>query len=386
MENLSLLSVATRLSWAAQRITTRAEDRAYSLLGLFGISMPILYGEGAEAAFFRLQSQIFHSFPDHTLLAWQMDDGNVLAHDTNLFAGSPDAFLTTRFLEPRSYEELGLGSHTNMIVQKPSAAPTRYSAFTHGMRLQLLMRYLFKDLEGRNVYDACLACRKPRDGRLFLVRVVAVRPGQFKRISSDLISLERNAMESGSWHLEDVYIFMPRRDLYPRKLGQVLDTANTVIQVACPIRPAEIALGRWPEETDRLEEQSVFTLTSTVSKNTRRALLSDPSFVPDEPTGQEQCVVVLVGHPLYNGYIAVIIAVIACRLKAAITTALPPSLSRGEPVENLKNFRWQDLSLSVIKRPLSGGRVLFVNAVITNNPAGRSVMENTSFLVDIGTT
>ncbi|KAI1792779.1 hypothetical protein LXA43DRAFT_1005064, partial [Ganoderma leucocontextum] len=40
------VSVARRMSWAASRVTTRLEDRAYSLLGIFNINMPTLYGEG----------------------------------------------------------------------------------------------------------------------------------------------------------------------------------------------------------------------------------------------------------------------------------------------------------------------------------------------------
>ncbi|RYP71817.1 hypothetical protein DL769_004623 [Monosporascus sp. CRB-8-3] len=44
-ENLHSASIATRMSWAATRQTTREEDKAYSLLGIFDINMPLLYGE-----------------------------------------------------------------------------------------------------------------------------------------------------------------------------------------------------------------------------------------------------------------------------------------------------------------------------------------------------
>jgi len=42
-------SVAQTMSWAAKRETTRVEDRAYSLLGLFGVNMSMIYGEGDKA-------------------------------------------------------------------------------------------------------------------------------------------------------------------------------------------------------------------------------------------------------------------------------------------------------------------------------------------------
>ncbi|PIL33951.1 hypothetical protein GSI_03659 [Ganoderma sinense ZZ0214-1] len=69
VEPLREFSVSERLSWAARRQTTRVEDRAYSLLGIFSINMPALYGEG-EGAFRRLQEEIMRRIPDQSLFAW----------------------------------------------------------------------------------------------------------------------------------------------------------------------------------------------------------------------------------------------------------------------------------------------------------------------------
>ncbi|TBU21808.1 HET-domain-containing protein [Dichomitus squalens] len=68
-KSLDDFSVAQRLSWAATRETTRMEDEAYSLLGIFDINMPTLYGEG-ERAFRRLQEEIVRRVPDQSLFAW----------------------------------------------------------------------------------------------------------------------------------------------------------------------------------------------------------------------------------------------------------------------------------------------------------------------------
>ncbi|KAI1265851.1 HET-domain-containing protein [Xylariaceae sp. FL1019] len=46
---LRSLTIAQRMSWAADRETTRTEDIAYSLLGIFDVNMPLLYGEGRKA-------------------------------------------------------------------------------------------------------------------------------------------------------------------------------------------------------------------------------------------------------------------------------------------------------------------------------------------------
>ncbi|KAF4819519.1 Vegetative incompatibility protein HET-E-1 [Colletotrichum siamense] len=60
------LPVARRMSWASQRETTRIEDIAYCLLGIFDIHMPMLYGEG-ERAFSRLQEEIIRRLNDTSI-------------------------------------------------------------------------------------------------------------------------------------------------------------------------------------------------------------------------------------------------------------------------------------------------------------------------------
>ena len=68
---LSSQSIAQRMSWAANRKTTRKEDEAYCLLGLFGVNMPMIYGEG-ENAFIRLQEEIIRRSDDHSIFAWHI--------------------------------------------------------------------------------------------------------------------------------------------------------------------------------------------------------------------------------------------------------------------------------------------------------------------------
>ncbi|OTA80242.1 hypothetical protein M434DRAFT_86584, partial [Hypoxylon sp. CO27-5] len=80
-------SVAERMSWACDRETTKGEDRAYSLLGLFDVNMPMLYGEGEVKAFLRLQEEIIKISDDHSIFAWR---GVHKAH--GLLATSPEAF------------------------------------------------------------------------------------------------------------------------------------------------------------------------------------------------------------------------------------------------------------------------------------------------------
>ncbi|KAI0538591.1 heterokaryon incompatibility protein-domain-containing protein [Xylaria digitata] len=71
---LSAYSVAERMSWAAGRTTTRIEDRAYCLLGIFNVNMPLIYSEGPKA-FQRLQQEILKSQEDYSILAWGRSGG-----------------------------------------------------------------------------------------------------------------------------------------------------------------------------------------------------------------------------------------------------------------------------------------------------------------------
>ncbi|OTA86009.1 hypothetical protein M434DRAFT_61424, partial [Hypoxylon sp. CO27-5] len=64
------VSTAQKLSWASRRMTSREEDAAYCLMGLLGVNMPLLYGEGSFKAFQRLQNEIMKDRYDHTILAW----------------------------------------------------------------------------------------------------------------------------------------------------------------------------------------------------------------------------------------------------------------------------------------------------------------------------
>jgi hypothetical protein len=69
-QSLEEYSVARVMSWVAGREATKVEDRAYALLGLFGVFMPMIYGEG-EMAFRRLQLETMKTEIDHSLFVWR---------------------------------------------------------------------------------------------------------------------------------------------------------------------------------------------------------------------------------------------------------------------------------------------------------------------------
>ena len=91
IHDISGASVAQKMSWASKRQTRRVEDMAYSLMGIFDVNMPLLYGEGRKA-FTRLQHEIVKISNDESLFAWT--DGDLV--ESGLFAQSPKAFAESR--------------------------------------------------------------------------------------------------------------------------------------------------------------------------------------------------------------------------------------------------------------------------------------------------
>ncbi|KAI1420036.1 HET-domain-containing protein [Xylaria sp. FL1777] len=117
-------SVAQRMSWAANRQTSRQEDIAYCLLGIFGINMPLLYGEGSKA-FTRLQEEIIKVSDDQSIFAWEFL-GSQPRSLNGILASSPGEFASC-------------GS----IVREMSAIRWPYSTTNLGVSLQLPMIQTF---------------------------------------------------------------------------------------------------------------------------------------------------------------------------------------------------------------------------------------------------
>jgi len=105
-------SVAQRMSWAACRETTRIEDMAYCLLGIFDITMPMIYGEG-DRAFRRLQQEIIRACPDHSILAWGLgldelgpSDGSTDTVSAGAMAKTPADFSNCGSLVTRKASDI----------------------------------------------------------------------------------------------------------------------------------------------------------------------------------------------------------------------------------------------------------------------------------------
>ncbi|KAI7348600.1 hypothetical protein KC320_g6531 [Hortaea werneckii] len=145
LKELKRYSIAQRMSWAADRMTSRIEDRAYSLLGLFDVNIPLLYGE-RERAFMRLQEEIIRRSNDQSILAWGYD----MAVDKNpgmLLARSPTDFR---------------GSN-NIAFRESYSGGKALQLDSQALRGSFLVRY-----EGDGLWTARLNCEDSSEGQIKL--------------------------------------------------------------------------------------------------------------------------------------------------------------------------------------------------------------------------
>ena len=137
-------SVAAKMSWASDRNTTRVEDIAYSLMGLFEVNMPLLYGEGSKA-FTRLQHEIVKISDDESIFAWE--DSSVL--ESGAFARSPGAFRESGDL---------------VSVKFPYLERPPYTVTHRGLAIELALEENPKeDTDDVNISTAALQCASVTD-------------------------------------------------------------------------------------------------------------------------------------------------------------------------------------------------------------------------------
>ena len=122
------------MSWASRRETTREEDRAYCLLGILDVSMPLLYGEGGEAAFQRLQLEILKQSDDESIFAWSTDDAT-----SDLLAEHPFCFTYS----------------ANVACQRFVDRPP-YAMANKGLRMELGVRHV--SFRHRDLFCSVLNC------------------------------------------------------------------------------------------------------------------------------------------------------------------------------------------------------------------------------------
>ena len=144
---LRKFSVDERMSWAENRETTRQEDAAYCLLGIFDIHMPLIYGEGRKKALIRLrrEAQEVHNLPSVLLKDFQTASSLAKSEIrpfkffTSSFNDAPVDLLSIHFME----RERELDRIRNAHQVSEENAPTRCAIWgIPGVgKTQLAIRY-----------------------------------------------------------------------------------------------------------------------------------------------------------------------------------------------------------------------------------------------------
>ena len=241
---LSIYSVAQKMSWAAGRQTTREEDRAYSLMGLFEVNMPLLYGEG-DRAFIRLQEEIMKISADETIFAWEIPSiANAAGEISGMLALSPDLFTSSAsFIEAE-----------DLTMDKLRKIP--FSITNIGLRLEARLLklsdfdpsveqiYTPKNLFGCTLYIAVLNCCLSPSRKLIGVLLCSPGKAEATKLESKIPFVRIGAGPCGGLKLlggtsllalqpsdyENAAIFaaisQPFEFLWRHSLGELMSTPN----------------------------------------------------------------------------------------------------------------------------------------------------------------
>ncbi|KAM5546115.1 hypothetical protein V8D89_000241 [Ganoderma adspersum] len=292
-------SVAERMRWAARRSATRVEDEAYSLLGIFGITMPTLYGEGAHA-FQRLQAEILQRIPDQSLFAWGDVCQPIPQEPSKIwifsgvsdspFASSPESFgLSEGKIIPAS-------GHRFESLQLPAE---EYNPTPYGLRTQLCLVPLHAVAPKLSIggldkvdawYLAILGCQDAHDQERLLGRLCYTTNGP----RSGIEFLRIPPRENGSWtgRGDSDFIFtIPLDDLVRAKSSTQLHTRTVYLPSHEPSTPERLAedittsafrlsLPTWAQVALQLHGYTVSDLRHTPDhpSHSHSLTLSHPSF------------------------------------------------------------------------------------------------------------
>jgi hypothetical protein len=232
-------SIAARLSWASKRNTTRKEDIAYCLMGLLGVNMPLLYGEG-DRAFMRLQEEILKISDDHSLFAWKESNSSRKNEFQGLLATSPAYFVDS----------------CNIVPIPNDHRTTQYSLTNQGLHIELVLLPGF----GSDIYLAVLDCTEPKTEHrgpigIYLKWLSPPNGNQFARVfPNELRCVGRTCGNCTS----DI---LPTRNLYVKQQPLVMQLQDNVIDWAYWFRIQElpsstgyaIAVVHPPERWDPLD-------------------------------------------------------------------------------------------------------------------------------------
>ncbi|KAI8673531.1 HET domain-containing protein [Fusarium keratoplasticum] len=285
-EDVSTCIVAERMSWASQRQTTRREDMAYCLMGLFQINMPLLYGEG-DKAFVRLQEEILRQEEDYSILAWtpqgiygHWDSMGCLAPSPSQFATmipeklplsisssletpslygnikSYSHFEGLRAMETKSYECFRK-AELNPNITMPKDPP---QLTARGLRISLPVRRIdFLGTQDSARWDMLAGIYYEVDGRLVCILLGPVGRAFARMPSPWLMSVHKSSLSE--FKLTEVFL-LPSSSKTNSGISRLIDVSK-ISRVRLELSPAAgYSASVVSASLDQLSEQDGFCLNS----------------------------------------------------------------------------------------------------------------------------
>ncbi|KAH9920841.1 uncharacterized protein BXZ73DRAFT_104577 [Epithele typhae] len=260
---LTDVCVAERMLWASRRQTTEEEDKAYCLIGIFGVHLTPIYGEG-QHAFTRLQRAILEQIPDQSIFAWGIRPSFPLSlnkplqrrqmtvatsvqvsgyQSSYLLAASPLDFDC-------SLDIISIPLHTLSLRLGIHVTYPDYTTTSYGMRTSFPLLPFYDD-NGAELMLAFLACVDVT-GRLI---ALVLRPSQSQSSSAEMfvgamfpqnrtqVSVDATRLhDTGSRILSDYYrLSLPLEE-------QTISRDAHIHQALCILHPSErpqVTLARW---------------------------------------------------------------------------------------------------------------------------------------------
>ncbi len=204
LEDFRVASVAQKMSWMANRVTTEEEDTAYCMLGIFDLNMALIYGEGKKA-FIRLQEMIISSIPDESIFAWRSDK----IESSGLLAPWPDCFRDSGDIVLRP--------------GKDSKVREAYQMTNQGLRFPAPIVWRWRANEERNISLSLKCWRMQKQKLRAVVIFVSSAGGYWKRIRcNELGGAKRVKIETKQRFIRGIQptqqIYIPQGDVVPHRL------------------------------------------------------------------------------------------------------------------------------------------------------------------------
>ena len=203
-------SIAMKMSWASNRKTTRAEDMAYCLMGIFDVNMPLLYGEGGVKAFRRLQEEIIKQTDDHSIFYWRDADADRSAF-RGLLARSPADFNDSDI--QGFWGDPGLYTREKQDTHPTSTHDKTFGMTNRGLRISLAIvssgnEWEERVMPGDDEAVAILECGIRPRRKYYIILARLSDDGHYARVDAHILPsvINLSSLSPSQYLVRDIFV------------------------------------------------------------------------------------------------------------------------------------------------------------------------------------